>query len=71
MIEKSIIKEQEIEVPNNFYVLALAIKLAIAYKIKQNADITTLQAQYEKILEYYYKSESNDSWTNYRINNIY
>lgn len=69
--EKSFIRDTEIEAPNNFYFTALAIKIAMAYKIKQGADVTSLASQYDELIEDFYDSESNDSANFSRMGNVY
>lgn len=70
-IWKSFIKDQIVEVPNNFYVNALAVKLAMAYRIKQNSDTTILSQQYSDMIADHYNSNNIDSWTPVRISNMY
>lgn len=69
--EYSFLTDRDIEFPNNFYITALAIKMAMAYKIKQGADVSLLEAQYTEMIAEFYNSQSNDVASFTRMGNVY
>lgn len=63
--------DTELNFPNNFYFNFLAYQLAIAYKSKQNADVTILLQQAGEEKAHFYDSLSRDAAENCRIQNVY
>lgn len=59
------------EYPNNIYYNLMSIKLAMSYKIKQNADISLLSATYDDMESQYFNSLSRDVNNVTRITNVY
>ena len=60
-----------LDYPNNVYYTLLSYLLAISYKTKQNADISSLGTIYEEALNQYYDMLRRDTNGCVRINNIY
>lgn len=56
---------------HNFYFTLLAYYLAIAYKAKQNADLTALQAMAAEAEEHFYDTIGRDAYNVTRIRNHY
>ena len=57
--------------PNNFYFSYLSYMLAIAYKVKQNADATALMTRAGEEAAQFYDSLTRDTAENFRIQNVY
>ena len=68
---KSCFVDTALDFPNNFYFSYLAYQLAIAYKIKQNADSTGLQALLGEETQQFFDTLSRDAAEYHRINNVY
>ena len=68
---KGWLPETAIDYPNNIFFSMVAYKLAMAYRTKQNADITMLAAEYESLLKTYVASLSNNGQDYPTIRNVY
>lgn len=68
---KGWLPETAIDYPNNIFFSMVAYKLAMAYRTKQNADITMLAAEYESLLKTYVSSLSNNGQDYPTIRNVY
>ena len=71
VIIKSAFPNTELDYPNNFYFNYLAYKLAVYYKIKQNADPSSLVALAEDALRTFYDTLPKDENEYVRIANVY
>ena len=68
---KGWLPETAIDYPNNIFFSMVAYKLAMAYRTKQNADITMLASEYESLLKTYVASLSNNGQDFPTIRNVY
>lgn len=68
---KSAFPNTELDYPNNFYFNYLAYKLAVYYKIKQNADPSSLVSLAEDALRTFYDTLPKDENEYVRIANVY
>lgn len=60
-----------LDYPNNFYFTMLAYMLAIAFKSKQQGDVTLLTDKTQEIASQFFESLSQDANEQYRIKNVY
>lgn len=63
--------ETAIDYPNNIFFSMVAYKLAMAYRTKQNADITLLNNEYQNLIKTYASSLSNNAQDYPTIRNVY
>lgn len=68
---KSAFNNTELDFPNNIYFNYMAYKLAVYYKIKQNADPTSLAALATDALKMFYDTLPRDENEYVRISNVY
>ena len=68
---KSAFNNSDLDYPNNFYFNYLAYKLAVYYKIKQNADYTGLALIANDALKVFYDTLPKDENEYVRIANVY
>jgi hypothetical protein len=71
LVIKSVYENTELLFPNNVYYNYLAYKLAVYYKIKQNADPSGMMAMAEKALNVFYDTILKDTNDFVRISNVY
>ena len=71
LVIKSVYENTELLFPNNVYYNYLAYKLAVYYKIKQNADPSGMMAMAEKALNVFYDTILKDTNEYVRIANVY
>lgn len=75
LVDNSVIKsafaDTELDFPNNFYFNYLAYKLAVYYKIKQNADPSGLVVMATDALKTFYDTLPKDENEYVRISNVY
>lgn len=63
--------DTKIDYPNNIFFSMVAYKLAMSFRIKQNADITLLRAEYDNLKKTYGSSLSVDGQSYPTIRNFY
>lgn len=71
LIVKSVYMDTELNFPNNFYFNYIAYMLAVAYKTKQNADSTQLEALADAEELTFYDTLNRDVSNVTRITNVY
>ena len=71
LVIKSVYENTQLLFPNNVYYNYLAYKLAVYYKIKQNADPSGMMAMAEKALNVFYDTILKDTNEYVRIANVY
>lgn len=71
LVIKSVYENTQLLFPNNVYYNYLAYKLAVYYKIKQNADPSGMMAMAEKALNVFYDTILKDTNDFVRISNVY
>lgn len=71
LIVKSVYMDTELNFPNNFYFNYIAYMLAVAYKTKQNADSTQLEALADAEELAFYDTLNRDVSNVTRITNVY
>lgn len=64
-------KDMLLNYPNNLFFSAIAYRLAVDYKIKQNEDATQLSARAEEAMYSYFDSLTQDDNEPVRIKNVY
>ena len=69
--ELSFIPDTELNFPNSFYFSLLGYMLAAAYKIKQNADASGIQALIQDQIQTFYDTLETDAFSVSRITNVY
>lgn len=71
VVVKSVFVDTELNFPNNFYFNYIAYMLAVAYKVKQNADYSGLTQQADAEELAFYDTLNRDSCNYTRITNVY
>lgn len=65
------LEDTKLNFPNSFYFTLLSYKLALAFKIKQGADVSQLSALYQDAENTFTNTLTSDDWSVTRITNVY